>query len=72
MENDKVFYIIAGCNGSGKKTAFRHHLSDRLGNPPFVNPDIIENKLILIPNGKSEVKQQEKPLLKFITIYQMD
>ena len=45
MNNDRMLYIIAGCNGSGKTTAFRKQLSDRLGNPPFVNPDIIAKQI---------------------------
>ena len=38
---DKKLYIIAGCNGAGKTTAFRTMLSSQLGNPIFVNPDVI-------------------------------
>ena len=36
----KNMYIIAGCNGAGKTTAFRRELSAQLGNPQFVNPDV--------------------------------
>lgn len=38
-------YIIAGCNGAGKTTAFRTMLNDQLGNPEFVNPDIIARNI---------------------------
>ena len=43
--SDRMLYIIAGCNGSGKTTAFRKQLSDRLGNPPCINPDIIAKQI---------------------------
>lgn len=39
--NNKNLYIIAGCNGAGKSTAFRKKLKAQLGNPEFVNPDVI-------------------------------
>lgn len=42
---DKKLYIIAGCNGAGKTTAFRTMLSSQLGNPIFVNPDVIAKNI---------------------------
>jgi predicted ABC-type ATPase len=47
MNKEKTLNIIAGCNGSGKTTAFRQQLSSRLGNPPFINPDIIAKQIDL-------------------------
>lgn len=41
----KNLYIIAGCNGAGKTTAFRQRLNDLLGNPKFVNPDILARNI---------------------------
>lgn len=38
-------YIVAGCNGAGKTTAFRTMLKDQLGNPEFVNPDAIAKSI---------------------------
>ena len=43
--NDKNLYIIAGCNGAGKTTAFRMRLSEELNNPEFVNPDKIAKSI---------------------------
>jgi len=43
--NQKNLYIIAGCNGAGKTTAFRKKLASQLGNPEFVNPDIISKSI---------------------------
>ena len=43
--NDKNLYIIAGCNGAGKTTAFRMRLSQELNNPEFVNPDKIAKNI---------------------------
>ena len=43
--SDRMLYIIAGCNGSEKTTAFRKQLPDRLGNPPYINPDIIAKQI---------------------------
>ena len=45
MSNNKQLYIIAGCNGAGKTTAFRTLLSSQFGNPVFVNPDIIAKSI---------------------------
>ena len=45
MDNSKHLFIIAGCNGAGKTTAFRTLLSSQLGNPQFVNPDIIAKSI---------------------------
>lgn len=43
--NNKNLYIIAGCNGAGKTTAFRMMLSSQLDNPDFINPDIIAKRI---------------------------
>lgn len=45
MSVNKNLYIIAGCNGAGKTTAFRMMLSSELGNPEFINPDIIAKRI---------------------------
>ena len=45
MCTNKNLYIIAGCNGAGKTTAFRMILSSELGNPEFINPDIIARRI---------------------------
>ncbi|MBR4219343.1 MAG: zeta toxin family protein [Bacteroidales bacterium] len=42
---DKKMYIIAGCNGVGKTTAFRKKLCEELNNPEFINPDIIAKSI---------------------------
>lgn len=38
-------YIIAGCNGAGKTTAFRTKLYESLGRPEFINSDEIARSL---------------------------
>lgn len=38
-------YIIAGCNGAGKTTAFRTELYENLGRPEFINSDEIAKSL---------------------------
>ena len=45
MTNNKQLFIIAGCNGAGKTTAFRKLLSSQFGNPLFVNPDVIARNI---------------------------
>ena len=47
-------YIIAGCNGAGKTTAFRTLLKNQLGSPKFVNPDVIAKSID--PNNQWEVR----------------
>jgi len=45
-ENDgKILYIIAGCNGAGKTTAFRERLSGLYHIPTFINADEIARRL---------------------------
>ena len=44
-QQNKNLYIIAGVNGAGKTTAFRNMLSEEMGNPIFVNPDIIARQI---------------------------
>jgi predicted ABC-type ATPase len=43
--SEKIMFIIAGCNGAGKTTAFRSSLYDSLGRPVFINPDEIAHLL---------------------------
>ena len=38
---EKIMYIVAGCNGAGKTTAFKQSLHEILGAPSFINPDAI-------------------------------
>ena len=40
-KEEKIMYIIAGCNGAGKTTAFRNSLYENLGCPVFINSDEI-------------------------------
>ena len=40
-KSEKIMYIIAGCNGAGKTTAFRNSLYQNLGCPVFINSDEI-------------------------------
>ena len=42
---EKIMYIIAGCNGAGKTTAFRASLYESLGCPEFINSDEIAKRL---------------------------
>ncbi|MBO4444704.1 MAG: zeta toxin family protein [Bacteroidaceae bacterium] len=35
----RTLYIVAGCNGAGKTTAFRTLLGKQLGNPDYLNAD---------------------------------
>ena len=37
----KILYMIAGCNGAGKTTAFRNRLSKQFSVPIFINADEI-------------------------------
>lgn len=50
----KQLYIIAGCNGAGKTTAFRKYHRAQFNDPEFVNPDVILKVLIPIINGMQE------------------
>ena len=43
--SEKIMYIIAGCNGAGKTTAFRRSLYESLGRPEFINSDEIARSL---------------------------
>ena len=43
--SDKIMYIIAGCNGAGKTTAFHDSLYESLGCPEFINSDEIAKSL---------------------------
>lgn len=45
MATNKQLYIIAGCNGAGKTTAFRTLLSSQFDNPFFINPDVIAKNI---------------------------
>ena len=67
MNNSKQLFIIAGCNGAGKTTAFRTMLSSQLGNPIFVNPDIIAKSIdanhqweARIPAGRETLLQIDR------------
>ena len=67
MDNSKQLFIIAGCNGAGKTTAFRTMLSSQLGNPIFVNPDIIAKSIdanhqweARIPAGRETLLQIDR------------
>lgn len=63
-QTEKIFYIIAGCNGAGKTTAFKGQLAHDLKMPVFLNadeetkricPDIIhetDQRIINIMNRK--------------------
>ena len=44
-KEEKIMYIIAGCNGAGKTTAFRTSLYESLGCPAFINSDEIAKSL---------------------------
>ena len=52
--SDKFMFIIAGCNGAGKTTAFHKSLYERLGCPEFINSDEIAKSLC--PNDVESVQ----------------
>lgn len=52
--SEKIMFIIAGCNGAGKTTAFRESLYERFGSPEFINPDEIARSLC--PEDVEKVK----------------
>lgn len=52
--SDKIMFIIAGCNGAGKTTAFREGLYEILGRPEFINSDEIAKDLC--PNDVESVQ----------------
>ena len=54
--SEKIMFIIAGCNGAGKTTAFKESLYERLGCPVFINPDEIARDLC--PEDVERVKNQ--------------
>ena len=64
MENNKQLFIIAGCNGAGKTTAFKKMLSSQLGNPVFVNPDIIAKKLDADHQWEAKIPAGRETLLQ--------
>jgi len=41
----RILYIVAGCNGAGKTTAFRKRLSSQFKVPVFINADEIARDL---------------------------
>lgn len=41
----KILYIVAGCNGAGKTTAFKERLSELYKIPTFINADEIARDL---------------------------
>lgn len=45
IKTEKLMYIIAGCNGAGKTTAFRDKLYEGLGRPVFINSDEIAREM---------------------------
>lgn len=54
--SEKTMYIIAGCNGAGKTTAFRRGLYESLGCPEFINSDEIAHDLC--PDDVESVQTQ--------------
>ena len=60
----KNMYIIAGCNGAGKTTAFRRELSAQLGNPQFVNPDVIAKRIDAINQWDARLSAGRETLLQ--------
>ena len=53
-KSEKIMYIIAGCNGAGKTTAFRDSLYKKLGCPDFINADDIAREIC--PENVESVK----------------
>lgn len=54
--SEKIMFIIAGCNGAGKTTAFKQTLHESFGYPVFVNPDEIAKELC--PEDVNRVQNQ--------------
>lgn len=44
-QSGKILYIVAGCNGAGKTTAFRSRLSEQFNVPLFINADEIAREM---------------------------
>lgn len=44
-QSGKILYIVAGCNGAGKTTAFRNRLSEQFNVPVFINADEIAREM---------------------------
>ena len=65
----KILYIVAGCNGSGKTTAFRNRLSADFEIPVFINADEIARELcpgnvdsVALVSGREMLLQIDKQL----------
>lgn len=52
--SEKIMFVVAGCNGAGKTTAFKESLHETLGSPEFINPD--EIAVELCPSDVEKVK----------------
>ena len=67
--NEKIMFILAGCNGAGKTTAFKTSLYEILGRPEFINSDEIARGLcpedvdsVQAEAGRITVKSIHAPL----------
>ncbi len=72
MDNDKQLFIIAGCNGAGKTTAFKTLLSAQFGNPIFVNPDIIARNIDATHQWEAKIPAGRETLLQISRYLEQD
>jgi len=71
-QQQKVMYIIAGCNGAGKTTAFKNYLAERFGNPVFANADEVAREICPSDPRSVDLEAAKRTLTKINQLLEGD